>query len=85
MDSAAYTKFRYDLYTKQQLHNPWGRSVTLYLEDILKDVNVLHNIVYADTSVALDPYYTSPYNFEDVINNYHELKIQFEQATRGIL
>ena len=85
LDSAAYTKFRYDLYTKQQLHNPWGRSVTLYLEDILKDVNVLHNIVYADTSVALDPYYTSPYNFEDVINNYHELKIQFEQATKGVL
>ena len=85
LDSAAYTKFRYDLYKQQQIYNPWAKSVTLYLEDILKNVDILTNIVYADTSVALDPYYTSPYKFEDVINNYHELKMQFEKATKGVL
>lgn len=85
LDSAAYTKFRYELYTKQQLYNPWAKCVTLYLEDILENVNILHNIIYADTSVALDPYYTSPYKFENVINNYHELKAQFLQATKGVL
>jgi hypothetical protein len=85
LDSAAYTKFRYDLYTHQQIHNPWAKSVTLYLEDIIVDVDILKNIVNADTSVAIDPYYTSPYRFEDVINNYQDLKLQFEKATKGVL
>lgn len=85
LDSVAYTKFRYDLYTYQQIYYPWARNVTLYFEDILADVDTLTNIVYADTSVALDPNYTRLYRFEDVINNYHDLKLQFENAIKGVL
>ena len=84
LDSFAYTKFRYDLYTRQQLYNPWAKNVTIYYEDILDNVDILKNIVYADTSVALDPNYTSPYRFENVINNYYDLKTQFENTIKGL-
>lgn len=84
LDSYAYTKFRYDLYDAQQKNYAWDRSITIYYEDILNDVNVLKKIIDVDTSVALDPAYTSPYKFEDVINNYSNLKIQFENTIQGL-
>jgi len=85
LDSMAYTKFRYDLHDAQQINYPWAKTITIYYEDILNDVNVLKKIGNFDTSVALDSKYTSLYRFEDVIENYYNLKIEFENIIKDIL
>lgn len=84
LDSMAYTKFRYELYDSQQRNYKWAKSVTIYYEDILNDVDILKQIGDFDTSVALDPNYTSPYKFENVIKDYHKLKLEFENTIKDI-
>ena len=85
LDSFAYTKFRYDLHDMQQQKYNWSKSVTIYHEDMLDDINTLKQIGDFDTSVALSRYYTSPYMFSDVIVDHDNLKAEFENIIKDLV
>ena len=85
LDSFAYTKFRYDLHDAQQNNYNWAKTITVYYEDILTDVNILKQIGDFDTSLAIEEKYTSPYVFSEVIENYNNLKTQFENIIKDLV
>lgn len=84
LDSMAYTKFRYELHDVQQKNYTWAKTITIYYEDLLDNINILKDIGDFDTSVAIESNYTSPYKFENVIKDYYKLKLQFENIVKDI-